>query len=393
MSVRSGLAVVGVLAAAFTAWSFRPTAPSPLLDAPGTVEGCETSSSLPTVRRTSVDSVQWACAPSPTACNEDYLALAEQLHEVLSPRSADCGAYWSQLSRLQEGQGFPADTVDPAISPAELAVQLSEALRMEFLNESRANAVLDVDIGPARSDLGYVEQELLLHDPLVGTIHGRLLLPLGTGPWPGVLVLPGHEETSAFHRDQRFGAELPRHGLAALILDLRAYDGRGGSEHDANLALLCNGSSLMAVRVHEALRGLQVLQSDERVCADRIGLLGHSGGSATLNLLPRLSPVPRALVSDMTTEYAAIIERFEEGELVGGRHLVDEFHPGLMRLAPALNNFETFDIPVLQTPYGYYEGADTMGPSEVPRPHAMLAWLKTTLYAATGAPPGTAGRP
>ena len=250
---------------------------------------------------------------------------------------------------------------------------------------------LSAQAGPPSEGDGYIEQELLLSIGALGQVHGRLLLPAGSGaPWPAVLVLPGHEETAEEHRDARGGAELARRGLAALILDTRAYDGRGGAEHDASLALLCAGHSLLAIRVIEALSALDVLGADPRICRGRIGVLGHSGGGGVARLVGWLSPDVAALVVATQSTYSTILERYEAGVLQGDRMLTDDYDPDVAGLASAVDQFELLDLPVRVDPY------DGPGePSEQARTppdgqHDTIGWLLRSLGGGSTPPPEAA---
>ena len=109
----------------------------------------------------------------------------------------------------------------------------------------------------------------------------------------------------------------------------------------------------MTVRVYEALLGLKFLRGRDEICNDRIGLIGHSGGSVALNLLVRLWPHAKAYVSDLTAIHFNVGEPLE-GHVYG--QIADETHPGLARLSGNLNVLDTVETPVLTVPYGYSDG-------------------------------------
>jgi hypothetical protein len=66
-----------------------------------------------------------------------------------------------------------------------------------------------------------------------------------------------------------------------------------------------DGFNLMGMRDYEALIGLKYLTCNPAV--KRIGLIGHSGGSSTGNLVVRVTPYPvGAYVSDYQIDYAKL---------------------------------------------------------------------------------------
>jgi len=312
---------------------------------------------------------KWRCQPiagqadpwHPSACNADYLQFSERAERWALP-SEDCGALHEQLVQLwEDGWDQPRPPI-PGLSPEQLSEDLKEALNIRGLMDGGDGAPsldarsLEVVTLSERDAGGYRELQLLFVDRYVGSFHGLLLLPKGEGPFPAVLALPGHGETAAEHRDNRYGWLFPEEGYAVLILSTRAYD-TGPAEHEATLALLCGGFSTMTVRVYEALLALKFLRGRSEICNDRIGLIGHSGGSIALNLVVRLWPHARAYISDLTAIH------FNVGDALEGHEygqIGDETHPGLARLSANLNLLDSVDTPVLTVPYGYSDGPIAM---------------------------------
>ncbi len=311
----------------------------------------------------------WRCQPiasqpspwQPSACNQDYLEFPGRA-ERWAVADEDCGDLHKQLAELwKDGWDQPRPPI-PELSPSALAEDLKDTLNIRGLLEgdsvepSLDARPLEVMTISERDAGGYREFEMVFKDPYVGSFHGLLLMPPGKGPFPAVLALPGHGETAAQHRDDRFGWLLAEEGYAVLILTTRAYD-TGSAEHEATLAMLCGGFSTMTVRVYEALLALKFLRSRAEVCNGRIGLIGHSGGSVAGNLLVRVSPQLRAYVSDLTAIHFNVGDPLE-GDEYG--QIADETHPGLARLSANLNALETVGTPVLSVPYGYSEGPVAM---------------------------------
>ncbi len=331
--------------------------------------GCELRAAGLSIAESMEPEGSWTCTPiagqeepwQVSSCNSDYLGFTARASDFSVPVE-DCNDLHGQLANMwDEGWDKPRPPI-PDLSAAKLREDLVETLNIAvLLDGDQQHSSLDarplevVTIGE-RDGGGYVEFELVLRDPYVGSFHGLLLLPKGEGPFPVVLVLPGHGESAAEHRDNRFGWLLPEEGIAALILDTRAYD-TGPAEHEASLSLLCGGFSMMTVRVYEALLALKFLRSRAEICNDRIGLLGHSGGSVTGNLLIRLWPGIKGYVSDLTAIHFNVGDPLEGDEF---GQIGDETHPGLARLSANLNVLETAGTPVLSVPYGYSDGPVAM---------------------------------
>jgi len=331
--------------------------------------GCELRAEGLSIAESMEPEGSWTCTPvagqeepwQVSSCNSDYLQFSSRASDFAVPVE-NCSTLHEQLANMwEEGWDQPRPPI-PGLSAAQLREDLIETLNMGALLEgNQQHSSLDarplevVTIGE-RDGGGYRELELVLRDPYVGSFRALFLLPKGDGPFPAVLVLPGHGESAAEHRDNRFGWLLPEEGLAALILDTRAYD-TGPAEHEASLSLLCGGFSMMTVRVYEALLALKFLRGRTEICNGRLGLLGHSGGSVTGNLLIRLWPGIKGYVSDLTAIHFNVGDPLE-GDAFG--QIADETHPGLARLSANLNALETAGTPVLSVPYGYSDGPVAM---------------------------------
>jgi hypothetical protein len=111
----------------------------------------------------------------------------------------------------------------------------------------------------------------------------------------------------------------------------------------ATRTLLRNGFTFLGVRIYETLLALKYLRWRGDIAADRLGLIGQSGGSVVSNVTVRIEPRFRAYVSDCVGHY------FSETE---GR-LLDETTPGLHPYYQFINDFSTSVTPVLTTPYEY----------------------------------------
>ena len=212
----------------------------------------------------------------------------------------------------------------------------------------------------------YRQLELLLEDEFIGEVQALLLLPPGPGPFPTVLALPGHIEGPEEHRDRRFGQFFPEHGVALLIVALRAYEQPW--DHELSLQFRCHGYHLMTFRAYEAMVALKYLLASPLACNSRLGLIGHSGGSITGNLLIRFAGAPiQAFVSDAASGYFNIEEAGlpELPLAMDCEHLVS-----LAAISSDINDLDDAPMPAKLVPYAYAE--DFKVPDE-PDPHDLSA--------------------
>lgn len=104
-----------------------------------------------------------------------------------------------------------------------------------------------------------------------GSVHftGRVLLPAGPGPFPGVVIVPGSERANRWTYDL-WAYFYAAHGFAVLTYDKRGVKGSGGiysaSASTANLQLLAS----------DAVAALNALRREPQIAATRVGLAGAS---------------------------------------------------------------------------------------------------------------------
>lgn len=111
------------------------------------------------------------------------------------------------------------------------------------------------------------------------TLAGTLLIPSGTGPFSGVVMVTtggAHGRDSVDHGFRVFAViadHLARNGVAVLRFDDREIGGSGGN-FDNHIAREETGDVMAAV---DAIKG------DSRIDGDKIGLFGHGmGGSVSV---------------------------------------------------------------------------------------------------------------
>jgi hypothetical protein len=200
----------------------------------------------------------------------------------------------------------------------------------------------------------YEVRQLVLHDPWVGQIHAEHVLPVGAvAPVPTIVILPGHDEQAADHRMARYGQFLPREGFATVTISFRAWN--TAADTGTSAETLCRGIPLMMLRAYEAMLLMKFVQAAPESCGAPIGLLGHSGGSLTGNLLGWMPQNPALVhVSDLRSDHSGL-RNDEHGEVA----FDCEFHPRLNSLSGWINDFGHMPRPIYSVPYGYVPDGDS----------------------------------
>lgn len=153
---------------------------------------------------------------------------------------------------------------------------------------------------------GYNIEKVIFESQPSHHVTANLYLPLSAPPFPAVLVSSGHSRTAkAADYNQRFGAALARHGIAALC-----YDPIGQGERSQFLSstgelqyadttrehfLLGVGSILVGrntatYRIWDGIRAIDFLASRPDIDASRIGMTGCSGGGTLTSYVMALDP-------------------------------------------------------------------------------------------------------
>jgi len=284
---------------------------------------------------------QWECSIA-AWCIDDYLnflTFAAPWARPISDR-----ALARQINRVQTG------AVEPLTSPLpadELRAAIRDALGIGFLLDGIDERPLTVTLIGEDETSEYFEKHLLFTDPYVGTFDAIYLTPKGDGPFPAVVAIHGHRTRASIYRDYFHGNEYPAHGYAILMLTMRVMF-IDPFEHIISRDFLLDGFALMGMRVYEALLGLKYLRHRPEIDDERIGLIGHSGGSSASNLTIRLEPDFAAYVSDLQIDYC------EWGAYFEPYHC--ETIPRLFPYHLLISDFTTSSVPVKTVPYGYTDG-------------------------------------
>lgn len=274
----------------------------------------------------------WPCEVR-SDCWDQYLDFLTLASDHATPISG--GTLGRQLAEIELDQA-PRHESPPS---GDLSADLIAALNMGFLLDGLDERPLTVTVIERDEFPAYTRQRLLLHDPYVGTFDALLLTPPSEDPVPAVIALHGHGDCHETYIEQYRGWTYPHAGYAFLAIGLRAAEGGGpGTVEDmvATRALL-DGYSLVGLHAYEAILGLRYLRHLPAVDGDRVGLIGHSGGSAIGNLAVRMHDGFAAYVSDMAATY------YHPGN--------DETTPSLYPFHKLVEDFSTCPTPVLVVDY------------------------------------------
>ena len=149
--------------------------------------------------------------------------------------------------------------------------------------------------------------EKLAYESLPGFwVTANLYAPAdGEGPFPAVLLAPGHE-ASGKQSQYSFGVNLARNGIVALAIDplgqgerLQYFDperkasiigGSTGEHGEANIPAMLVGENIARYFINDSMRAIDYLIARPDVDAKRIGALGCSGGGTSTAYLGALDP-------------------------------------------------------------------------------------------------------
>lgn len=170
----------------------------------------------------------------------------------------------------------------------------------------------------------------------------------GTGARPAVLACHGHGagqldavgmdpkgnflEDSGIHN--RFAVELVRKGLLVVVPEIMGFGMRRMAKemkqnpnHSScatlSAQLLANGRTLAGMRVYEAMRALDYIQSRSDVLSDQIGAFGFSGGGLIAAYTAALdSRIKATVLCGWANTFA--------GSVLAMHHCIDNYLPSLL---------------------------------------------------------------
>lgn len=170
---------------------------------------------------------------------------------------------------------------------------------------------------------------------------------------PGVLLWHGHGYGSRFlvglDKDgnpkpatgkisDNIALELARRGLVVLIPEIVGFGDRklerderkdpniDNSCYNLSVTLMMAGKTTAGLRVAEALRAADYMETRPEVAADRLGNAGHSGGGTVASLSAALDPRIKASI-------VGIYPNTYRGSILAMRHCLCNYIPGILHEA------------------------------------------------------------
>ncbi len=186
----------------------------------------------------------------------------------------------------------------------------------------------------------YLERKFLITDSIVGKFEVSILSPGRlSNKSPILLALHGHGGSADDFKDVDFIRELASKGTIVVIPNFRAMQNL--EEVQISRKLFRYGFSLMGVRIYECLRILNLVKklfSGKR----KIGLIGHSGGSAIASLLAWMVPNVEACAIDYESTFRRSWKTF-----------CCEAIPELHNNGSWLFSSRAFPVPLRKFPYNF----------------------------------------
>ena len=260
---------------------------------------------------------------------------------------------------LTELDAIEAEPLPPVmrLSQEELRARIIDALNIGFMLEGLDARPLQVTIFSESETAGITSRRLIFADPLVGEFEALQLEPSESDRMPAIIGLHGHFDTPAIFAENYLGADLAAAGYLVLMPQFRAMN-CFGPEDEISRALISGGFNLMAMRVYETLLLEKYLRSLPRVDRRRIGILSHSGGSSTANLVVHLTD---GLAAQVTDYYVDWRDRCIPPPVDLPVHC--ETVPGLFPLSTTFADDRSAPLPRLSIPYaenGFAEDTDAI---------------------------------
>jgi len=211
----------------------------------------------------------------------------------------------------------------------------------------RERCDLEVEVVAEQDRGAYIQRTLRYRSDEWSVVPADLLIPKGLKPGekrPGLIAQHGHgkgrvsvlewDETDVHHA---FGAEFAKRGFVVLAPDARGFGERGEEESRENLNLILLGKTIIGLRVWDAMRGFDLLQSLPEVDPERLGMAGLSGGGTVTTFTAALDErVKACCVSGYIASW--------RGSIMAMNHCTCNFVPGILEYA------ENYDVAGLIAP-------------------------------------------
>lgn len=275
-----------------------------------------------------------------------------------------------------------------------------DAKLRELLGQMPPRVSLNIQIEYEKEHEDFYETRFTFTSEPYAEVPCHLLIPkAGEGPFPVVITVQGHssgmhislarpkseaDKESISGGDRDFAIRTIKEGYAALVMEQRAFGeredqrpealrGRGDRCTHPSMVALLLGRTMIGQRSWDVVRAIDVLETFDQVDADKVGLMGNSGGGTTTYFA---SCIDERIKVSMPSCYVCTF-RDSIGSI---DHCPDNYIPGV------LNWFEMGDLAGLIAPRPLIVVAgkeDGIFPF-----HAVQETFETikAIYAAAGAP-------
>ena len=249
---------------------------------------------------------------------------------------------WVEFLNKLEKAGSELGFYPPGKTSKDLKKTIIEELNIGFLLSDLNQRELLVTITNIIQDENYIENELIFTDPNVGSFSVLLLIPNEKKDlYPAIIGLHGHAGNYNSLKDSYGGKELAQAGFVVIMPSFRAMDCLGHPEEIITQKLIKSGFTLMGIRIYETFLLEKYLKYKDFI--DKIGIMGHSGGSDTAYL-----------ASIINTDFAALAFDFypKPDSLCDGK-IHCETLPGLAYYKQQINDPSTLKIPSKKFDYSF----------------------------------------
>lgn len=292
------------------------------------------------------------------ACLDAYRTLGLRHPDRLRPRDPQ-----ALEAELAAADALPLPPPLP-LDPPALRAAVRDAVGVAFLFDDLERRQLTVTTIALREAGPYRERRVVFSDPEVGEFEAVVLEPPGRDRVAGIVGLHGHLDTPAVFAERYLGRELATAGYLVVVPQLRAMECLGpyGPELEISRLLLEQGFTLIGLRAYETALAAKYLRALPRVDPARIGLLSHSGGSSTAEVVVWLSDRFAVQVIDYHQDWRNRCGFFDT--------IHCETVPALFPLGSTLADDARAPLPRLRVDYGF--------PAPETRAR-ILDWLEATL--------------
>lgn len=302
----------------------------------------------------------WTCVDPFVDCVEDYLSIPARFPSEARPTTE------AELEGLIEdivaGRVNVAEDVGESLLAAEIRTGINGDFLQEGLNARQLDAVRtrSTYVEGTHSfdgesyDTAWTEERYLLVDPIVGEIEVYLWYPSDHDfitQRKAIILTHGHGQRAESMVSYMYGWRFIEEGYIVAAATYRA-SGADDWESLVTQELLLEGFTFQAIRAYETQLVFKYLRSRADVDEVGVGLLGHSGGSSSSNLVIRLDPRFAAYASDNESQYVNVIDYGKD------QRWIDETAPEVWPYHIQVNELEDAWVPSLSVEYGFEDPAE-----------------------------------